>query len=273
MKNWLKNKTIVITGASSGFGKLLAEKAVKRYDCTVIGIGRNKEKLERVKNELGDKFIYFAFDVGVEKEWIDFAQKLAIIDLYPDILINNAGVLPPFCRFESIDENVAEQVFKTNFFASVYSVRHILSIIKKHSTAPAVINVSSSAILAQVVGTSIYSSSKSALASFTKILALENKNVYVALVCPGFSDTAIFRAQKQTDKKSAKLIKKVCSDPDKITDKLLKKLIKRKKYIILGADAKAMHFFGKLFPSFTDKAIASVLKKSKLPIFDDVFAE
>ena len=81
MKNWLKNKTIVITGASSGFGKLLAEKAVKRYDCTVIGIGRNKEKLERVKNELGDKFIYFAFDVGVEKEWIDFAQKLAIIDL------------------------------------------------------------------------------------------------------------------------------------------------------------------------------------------------
>lgn len=273
MKNWLKNKTIVITGASSGFGKLLAEKAVKRYYCTVIGIGRNKEKLERVKNELGDKFIYFAFDVGVEKEWIDFAQKLAIIDLYPDILINNAGVLPPFCRFESIDENVAEQVFKTNFFASVYSVRHILPIIKRHSTAPAVINVSSSAILAQVVGTSIYSSSKSALASFTKILALENKNVYVALVCPGFSDTAIFRSQKQTDERSAKLIKKVCSEPDKITDKLLKKLIKRKKYIILGADAKAMHFFGKLFPSFTDKAIASVLKKSKLPIFDDVFTE
>ena len=186
MKNWLKNKTIVITGASSGFGKLLAEKAVKRYDCTVIGIGRNKEKLERVKNELGDKFIYFAFDVGVEKEWIDFAQKLAIIDLYPDILINNAGVLPPFCRFESIAENDAEQVFKTNFFASVYSVRHILPLLKKHSATPAIINVSSSAILAQVAGTSIYSSSKSALASFTKILALENKNVYVALVCPGF---------------------------------------------------------------------------------------
>ena len=188
-------------------------------------------------------------------------------------MINNAGVLPPFCRFESIEENVTEQVFKTNFFASVYSVRHILPIIKRHSTAPAVINISSSAILAQVVGTSIYSSSKSALASFTKILALENKNVYVALVCPGFSDTAIFRSQKQTDEKSAKLIKKVCSDPDKITDKLLKKLIKRKKYIILGADAKAMHFFGKLFPSFTDKAIASALKKSKLPIFDDVFTE
>lgn len=273
MKNWLKNKTIVITGASSGFGRLIAEKAVKRYDCTVIGIGRNREKLEKVKSELGDKFTYFAFDVGIEEEWVNFAEKLAIIDLYPDILINNAGILPPFCRFESIAENDAEQVFKTNFFASVYSVRHILPLLKKHSATPAIINVSSSAILAQVVGTSIYSSSKSALASFTKILALENKNVYVALVCPGFSDTAIFRFQKQTDENSAKLIKKVCSDPDKITDKLLKKLIKRKKYIILGADARAMHFFGKLFPSFTDKAIASVLKKSKLPIFDDVFAE
>lgn len=273
MKNWLKNKTIVITGASSGFGRLIAEKAVKRYDCTVIGIGRNREKLEKVKSELGDKFIYFAFDVGVEEEWVNFAEKLAIIDLYPDILINNAGVLPPFCRFESIAENDAEQVFKTNFFASVYSVRHILPLLKKHSATPAIINVSSSAILAQVAGTSIYSSSKSALASFTKILALENKNVYVVLVCPGFSDTAIFRSQKQTDEKSAKLIKKVCSNPDKITDKLLKKLIKRKKYIILGADARAMLFFGKLFPSLTDKAISAVLKKSRLPIFDDVFAE
>lgn len=273
MKNWLKNKTIVITGASSGFGRLIAEKAVKRYGCTVIGIGRNREKLEKVKSELGDKFTYFAFDVGVEEEWGNFAEKLAIIDLYPDILINNAGVLPPFCRFESIAENDAEQVFKTNFFASVYSVRHILPLLKKHSATPAIINVSSSAILAQVAGTSIYSSSKSALASFTKILALENKNIYVALVCPGFSDTAIFRSQKQTDEKSAKLIKKVCSNPDKITDKLLKKLIKRKKYIILGADARAMHFFGKLFPSLTDKAISAVLKKSRLPIFDDVFAE
>ena len=273
MKNWLENKTIIITGASSGFGRLLAEKTVKRYGCTVIGVGRNKEKLEKVKSELGDKFIPFSFDAGDEKSWIDFSQKLAIIDLYPDILINNAGVLPPFRRFEKVKENEAEQVFKTNFFASVYSVRHVLPFIKKHSTAPAVINVSSSAILAQVVGTSVYSSSKSALASFTKILAEENKNVYISLVCPGFSDTAIFRSQKQTDEKSAELIKKVCSNPDKITDKLLKNLIKRKKNIVLGADAKAMRFFGKLFPSLTDKIITNVLRKSKLPIFDDVFAD
>ena len=273
MKKWIYEKNVLITGASSGFGKLIAEKLIKRYNCTVIGTGRNKEKLEKVKGETGEKFIYFAFDAGVESEWQNLAETLKSRNIYPDVLINNAGILPPFKAFSKTEQGEAERVFNTNFFASVYSIRHILPLIKERSATPAVINVSSSACLAQVIGTSLYSASKSALASFTKILALENKNVYVALVCPGFSDTAIFRSQKQTDEKSASMIKKFCSDPDKITDKLLKKILHKRKKIVLGADAKAMGFFGKLFPNFTDKAIAKVLYKSKLEIFSDVFSD
>lgn len=273
MENWLKDKTIVITGASSGFGKLLTEKTITRYNCKVIGIGRNEEKLKGLKERFGDKFLYFTFDVGNENNWRDFAQKIPIIDLYPDILINNAGVLPSFARFELTPDGEPERVFKTNFFASVYSVRHLLPIIKKHSKSPAVINISSSAILANVVGTSIYTSTKCALASFTKILALENKNLYVGLICPGFSGTGIFREQKHMDTNSSSIIGKNCSSPDKLTDYMLKKIIKKKKMIIPGTDAKAMHVFGNLFPNFTDKFICKVLKKSKLTVFEDVFCE
>lgn len=271
MKNWLNDKKIIITGASSGFGKLLTEKLITRYNCKVVGIGRNEENLKNLKERFGNKFSYSIFDVGDENAWREFALKLSIINLYPDILINNAGVLPSFSRFGTVPEGEAERVFKTNFFASVYSIRHILPMIKKHSKTPAVINISSSAILANVVGTSIYTSTKCALASFTKILSLENKDLYVGLICPGFSGTGIFREQKHMDEKSSAIINKNCSSPDKLTDYMLKKIIKKRKTIIPGADAKAMHVFGKLFPNFTDKFICKVLKKSKLTVFEDVF--
>lgn len=269
-KSWLWQKTVIITGAGSGFGKMLAEKLVKRFDCKVIGIGRTEKKLSDVKSALGDKFDYAVFDVGVEQNWMHFALKTEQSGVIPDILINNAGVLPHFCKFSLESGCEIEKVFATNFYASAYSFKHLFPLIKKSRT-PAIINVSSSACLAQVTSTAAYSASKSALASFTKIIALENPDAYVCLVMPGFSDTNIFRDQNTGDKKQAALIKKVCASPDKITDKLLKKIERKKKRAVLGADAKAMHFFGKLFPSLTDKAIRAVLKKSGLEVFKDVF--
>mgnify|MGYP004641249907 CR=1 FL=1 len=271
-KNWLYEKTVIITGAGSGFGKLLAKKLITKYHCRVIGIGRTAQKLEKVREESGEKFSFCTFDVSIEQNWIDFAAYLTENNILPDILINNAGILPHFEKFELCRAGAVENTIATNFFASVYSFRHISPFLKKSDT-PAVINVSSSAALAEVVGTSAYSASKSALASFTKILALENPDMFISLVMPGFSDTDIFRSQNTGDQKQSSLIKKVCSNPDKFTDKLIKKLKKGKKRIVLGIDAHLMSFFGRFFPSLTNKAIRAVLKKSGLEVFSDVFTE
>lgn len=271
-KNWLYEKNVIITGAGSGFGKLLTKKLINEYRCTVIGIGRTAQKLEKVREEVGEKFSFCTFDVSIEQNWIDFAAYLTENNILPDILINNAGVLPHFEKFELCRTGAVENTLAINFFASVYSFRHISPFLKKSNT-PTVINVSSSAALAEVVGTSAYSASKSALASFTKILALENPDMYVSLVMPGFSDTDIFRSQNTGDQKQSSLIKKACSNPNKIIDKLIKKLKKRKTRIVLGIDAHLMSFFGRLFPSLTNKAIRAVLKKSKLEVFSDVFPE
>ncbi len=280
-KAWLYGKIVVITGAGSGFGKLLCQKLVRRYDCTVIAIGRTQSKLETLKNELekegfGDKIFYETFDAGVEQNWIDFAKKLAENKMQVDILINNAGVLPPFSRFEKQQAGVTEQAFSSNFFAQVYSVKHLLPLIKLSKAggkrfSGAIINVSSSACLASVVGTAAYTASKCASAGFTKILALENKEVFVSLVIPGFSGTDIFRSQKSVSQKESGLIAKVCGDPDKMTDKMLKAFVKTKKRIVVGADAHAMNFFGRFFPKACDKAIRGVLKKANLDTFSDVF--
>ena len=269
MRTWLKNKKVIITGASSGFGKLLSQKLVKEYGCQVIGIARTQSKLESLKQELGENFSFFAFDVGDKNKWQDLYKTLEKQNAQIDVLINNAGVLPPFKRFELYSIEELEKVFQTNFFASVYSVNALLPILNK-SPYKSIINISSSAGLCTVSGTSAYSSSKSALKSFTESLILEDKNRYACIVCPGFAKTDIFRSQKQLDKKESSLISLVCSNPEKIVNKMLKRIARKKKRIVLGIDAHLMDFFTRLFPTLTPRIICWVLKKSKISLFEDI---
>ena len=271
-KNWFDEKTVVITGASSGFGKLLSEKLIKNHHCKVIGIARTQSKLEALKQSLGDNFTFCAFDVGDKSKWLEFDKYLTEQNVQIDILINNAGVLPPFNGFQNYSVEYIEWVMQTNFFASVYSINSLLPHLKK-SAYSAIINISSSAALCTVSGTSAYSASKSALKSLTESLILENKNTYVSIVCPGFAKTDIFRSQKSLNKKESSLISLVCSDPEKIVNKLLKRIGKKRNRIVLGLDAHLMDFFTRLFPRLTPRIIAWILKRSGVELFKDVFSD
>ena len=53
-KNWLDNKTVIVTGASSGMGKGITEKLIKEHGCTVLGVARSQQKMEAVVAELGE---------------------------------------------------------------------------------------------------------------------------------------------------------------------------------------------------------------------------
>ena len=264
----LKNKRVVISGASGGFGKELAVRLVKNYGCNVIGIGRNEEKLRALQDDLPG-FTYRVFDVSNAKNWNDFACDLQRIGFTPDLLINNAGFLLPFAKTEYHSAKDAEEILYTNFLSCFYSFSALLPLLKK-SADPAVVNVSSSAALAPVVGTALYSASKAAVRNFTECLAMDYKNqIYVAGVYPGFTKTNIF--SRQNGGADNKILEKFCTPVDRAVGKILKKIKKRKIRIITGADAKAMNFFYRLFPSLTAKAIRAVLKKSDLEIFADIF--
>ena len=268
-KKWFNEKTVVITGASSGFGKILAQKLVKNHGCKVIGIARTESKLAALKEELGENFTYFPFDVSDKEKWNDLASYLQKNDITVDILINNAGILPPFSPFEKYSELEYEKVLSINFFASLYAINALLPSIKK-SPYRSIINISSSAALCTVAGTSLYSASKSALKSFTESLMLENKDFYISIVCPGFAKTEIFRLQDQTTQKESSLISLVCSDPEKIINQLLKKVSRKRKRIVLGLDAHLMDFFNRLFPRITPRLIRFVIKKSGLSLFKEI---
>ncbi len=270
-KIWFEEKNVIISGASSGIGLETARVLIERYHCNVIGIARNIEKLQKAKELLGDRFTFYSFDVGSAENWNHFCSTLIQKNITPDILINNAGVLPRFSKFEHYDQSEINTVLNTNFFASLYAIKALTPLLKK-SNSPAVINVASSAALAPVVGTTIYTASKAALKSFTECLQLEHTGMYVALVCPGFVNTDIFRGQSSKISDN-KLIEKFCSPCDKTVRKMIKRIARKKRRIIIGADAFWSDVAYRLFPRSIGKLMKSVLKSSHQSIFNDLFKE
>lgn len=267
-----KGKLFVVSGASSGLGRILTEKLVSD-GCKVIGIGRNEAKFVDFKTTLGDKSDMLEteiFDVSDEIGWKNLAAKLAARGDALNGLINCAGVFPPFRKAVDFTVSDIESVMKTNFLSAVYAVKNLLLFLEK-SGFPTIVNVSSAAALASIVGTSGYSASKSALKAYTEILAEELRGkAYVGLVMPGFARTDIMRSQN-TSFDEDKLVKKMSMPADRMAGKIFRGIRKKKRRMILGSDAKILNFFYRLMPKTTTRLVAVVLKKSKMKLFDDVF--
>ncbi len=272
-KSWLTQKTILITGASGGIGFSLSKLLIEKYDCKIIGIARNEEKMLSALNTLGDKkanFTYHIFDVSVKENWLNFYNYLVENNIYIDVLINNAGFMLPFAKFEKYSDAEIDEIINTNFIANVVSVKTLLPILKKSKT-PAIINVSSAAGQCAVVGQSMYCATKFAMRGFTESLQQEYKNrVYVCGIYPGFIKTNILNRQTESAKNN-KLINKLMMPVSKATKKMVKGIAKRKKSIVMGIDGRPMTFFGRIFPRLTPTLITKVLKSSKLEMFDEVF--
>lgn len=269
---WIENKRVVLTGASSGIGKEITKILIEKYNCFVIGIGRNEQRMIDLKislNEKSQSFSYCLFDISNIENWKEFVDNLENKNV--DILINCAGMLPKFDRFENYSIELLDEVIKTNFYSAVYGIKTMLPLIRKSKT-PAIVNVSSSASLCALPGISYYTASKSALKNFTEALASEyKKEIYIGLVCPGFTRTNIFRNQDKDVEKS--IVYKFSMSAEKMAKKIVRSIIRKKKRVVIGTDAKIMNFLYKLYPKSAGNICGGVLRKSKIKLFEDVFKE
>ncbi len=275
-KNWMDGKTVIITGASGGMGKGVAEKLIKEHGCTVIGIARSEEKMKKVVAELGDykdKFTYKLFDVSIEKNWLEFADYLKENSIKPDILINNAGILPKFDRFQNYTVEYIEKAMNINFYSAVYSIHTLLPLLLE-SPSPAIINVDSSAALMTLAGTSVYSASKAALKSLSEALREELRGkCYVGIVCPGFTKTDIFRDQSASDAKGQKMLNMVSTSCERMVKMIMNDIKTKKPLGVHGFDAAFMNYFGRILPVQGGRLFSAVMKASKMPLFDPVFKD
>ena len=273
-KCWLNNKTVIVTGASSGIGRGITLKLIKEYNCTVLGVARSEEKMKSLVAELGeygDRLTYRLFDVSKRDNWKSYAEHLQEKGIKPDILINNAGILPEFKSFERFSAEEFENTIGVNFYGAVYSIKELLPIILESST-PAIINIDSSAALMPLAGTCAYSASKAALKAFTEAVREELRGrCYVGIICPGFTKTDIFRSQNLTEKREEKIIRAVSTSLDYAVKRIIKSIRKRRELTVIGADAQFMKIFGRLMPVKGGRAVSAILKKSGFKLFDGVF--
>lgn len=272
-KKWINGKTVIISGASGGIGFAVTKILIEKYDCKVIGIARNQSKLLKNRELLGenkDKFTYKLFDVSIKENWQDLATWLTQNNITPDVLINNAGFMLPFLKFEKVNDDDIDEIVKTNLLSCVYSAKALLPLIKKSST-PAIINVSSAAGLCPVVGESMYCLTKFGVRGFTESLQQEyKKEIYIGGVYPGFIKTDLMDRMEISDKNNG-IIDKVMMPVQKAATKIVNGIVSKKRRIVMGLDGTFMNSFYKIMPYATPSMITSVLKASKLEMFDQVF--
>jgi NAD(P)-dependent dehydrogenase (short-subunit alcohol dehydrogenase family) len=190
---WVMDKKVaVITGASKGIGKCLAELLVKEGYIVI-----NASKTEPEKEIDGAVFIQT--DVRNNSECERMLEK--VIEEYGrlDILVNNAGILFPD-RVENVDEDQLRSTIETNVYGPFFCTHHAIRHMKKQGSGQ-IINVSSIAGVLFRPGISSYSTSKWALVGFSGTLRLqvEKDGIDVVCFCPGGIKTELFRNDKERD--------------------------------------------------------------------------
>jgi short-subunit dehydrogenase len=170
------SKTILITGASSGFGLMLANDLHKK-GFTIIGTSREPEKYKV-------SFKLMRLDIDEDNSINEFTEKLAKETRQLDVLVNNAGFMVTGIA-EETPIDVARKQFETNFWGTVKVTNALLPYFRKQKFGQ-IITVSSIVGLIGPPNLSYYSASKHAVEGYFKSLRLEldQFNIKVSVVEP-----------------------------------------------------------------------------------------
>ena len=164
----LKDKSIVVTGASSGMGKAIVERFVKE-GAFVVAVARRKERLDALKESLAQEkgqVLVFQGDVS-KKEDNEKMIELAVQHFGKlDVLVNNAGIMDDMSGIGDATDEKYEQVMKVNVYGPMCAMRKAVSVFKEQGHGN-IINVASVGGMRTAAG-AIYCASKAALLAMTR---------------------------------------------------------------------------------------------------------
>ena len=194
-------KTILITGATAGFGEAAARKFVGG-GWRAIGTGRRGERLKALQEELGDAFLPLEIDMR------DFSAVESMAKLSPpwdgiDLLLNNAGLAPPTDPLSETDWERIETVIDTNITGLVALTRAVLP--KLIERKGQIINLSSVAASYPYKGGAVYAGTKAFVRQFSLDLRsdLAGTGVRVTSVEPGMAETEFTIVRTGGDKEAS----------------------------------------------------------------------
>jgi len=267
----MKNKVVIITGASSGIGLATSFEFARRGAKVVMAarsIDKLKEYSESIK-QLGGGVLTVKTDVGIEEDCRNLIEETVKEYGRIDILINNAGVSMR-AAFIDTDLIVLKKLMDTNFWGTVYCTKYALPHILKQEGS--VVGVSSIAGFSPLPGRTGYSASKYAMTGFLNSLRVEmrKKNLHVMIVAPGFTASNIRKTalmgdgtvQGETPRNEEKMM-----NAEEVACHIVNGITDRRRNIILTLQGKAISFMYKRFPSLTEKLIfKGIAKEPDSPI-------
>lgn len=252
--SYFGGKVILITGASSGIGKALAEQ-LAAPNVTLILTARRTEELKTVsqicKNK-GAVCSVFYLDMGSTESIDSFAKELVSKYSCVDVLINNAGISQRSLAEETVQE-VDRRIMEVNFFGPVYLTKKVFPLLLKSAKAQIV-------LMSSLTGTfgfplrSAYAASKHAIEGFFQSWMLENKhdNVSFTVIAPGRIFTNISYSALQKDGKAQDTLddgQKNGISAEACAQRIINAIIKQKRKIYIVKSERVLLFFHKYFPS------------------------
>lgn len=190
----MKNKNIIITGASQGIGENISEKFFNN-NSNIFLISRNKDKLEKIKKRLSDKKVntqtisYFVASVENYNDISNIIKTIISKFKHIDVLINNAGITNDNLIVKMKEEQW-DQVINTNLKGTYNCCKAVSKYMIKQKSGK-IINISS--IIGEIgnKGQVNYAASKAGIVGLTKSLSKElgSRNINVNAINPGFIKT------------------------------------------------------------------------------------
>jgi len=264
--NQMKDKVVVITGASSGIGKALVYKFGGKGAIVVLA-ARNLAVLEEIIKDLtalGIKALAVKTDVTIEDDCRNLIERTMENFGRIDIMINNAGISMR-ALFIDLKLEVMRRLMDTNYWGTVYCSKFAMPHLIK--TGGSLVGVISIGGYVGMPGRSAYSASKFAVRGFLDTIRVENRNtgLHVLVVAPGFTTSNIRRAallsdgsaQGETPRDENHMM-----SAEDVATHIYKAVVKRKRHLILTfVEGKLAVFLGKFIPKFLDRQIYNTFAK------------
>ncbi|MCG2613355.1 SDR family oxidoreductase [Terrimonas sp. NA20] len=257
------NKTVVITGASSGVGKAIALE-LARYGARLVLAARRKEALEELALEceqLGTEALAVPTDMNAITEIRALAAKAVEFGGSIDAWINNAGVLAAG-PVEDVPAEVNEQVIKTNLTGYIHAAHTIIPYFKNQEHGILINNISVGGWFPTPYSAA-YTASKFGLCGFSQALKGELHgwdNIHVCDLYPAFLDTPGMQHSANYTGKELKPVPPVYS-PQKVAEAVAELIDCPQPQKTVGLTAKLLRLAFLVFPTISRTATVFVIRR------------
>lgn len=265
IKEYFKDKVMVITGASSGIG-LASARLFASYGARLALAARSIDKLKTLASEISSdpsKVLCIKTDVSIEEDCRNLIESTIKYFGRIDFLINNAGISMR-ATFSKVDLNVIRRLMDVNFWGTVCCTKYALPyLLESKGSVTGVISVAGYAGLPGRTG---YATSKFAIRGFLETLRMEHQEdgLHVLVFAPGYTSSNVRNAalladgspQGTTPKDESNLM-----SAEEVAQKLAWGLYRKKREMILTALGYWDVWFYKRFPRLMDWVQLNYIRK------------